>query len=257
MSSQTCILNSGSGKFASGDPILIVDSDGDCAPEVKKERSQNLADIKDSSMMVVENRSRLLKRKRPPFIYLFDSENNENHKHSTIPTIQMKQHQELSLEPIASPPNHCSEKGIPSVGNYVEELHAPLSQDQVVLRGSEEKIETVQAFPTFLNRFSGGRIDELVGLEESTSSSDSDDSDCSSDFDAEINGLLSKYQKKGENKRWDSEADMVAAFEKDPELCLNAVCAIYRQHMLVWKSLDVSTLSNNRGFNKLDAPRYG
>ncbi|XP_048320463.2 uncharacterized protein LOC125418197 isoform X1 [Ziziphus jujuba] len=227
----------GSGKFAPGDPILIADSDDDYMPVNNKGKSQNLADIEDSSMMGMERR-RLLKRKRASSIDLCESESNKIHEDNTIPS-------------------HCSEKGIPSVANDVEELRRPLSQDQAILRGSEEKIATVPPFPTILNRFSGGRIDELVDIEESTSSSESDDTDSTSDADADINELLSKYQKTGENKRWASEADMVSAFEKDPELCLNAVCALYRQHKSVMESASpgVYPFSDDRGFKKFDAPR--
>ncbi|KAH7546107.1 hypothetical protein FEM48_Zijuj01G0165500 [Ziziphus jujuba var. spinosa] len=80
-------------------------------------------------------------------------------------------------------------------------------------------VEEIQAYK--------GRIDEVVGNKESTSSSESDDTDSSSDAYADINELLSKYQKTGENKRWAPGVAMVSAFEKDLELCLNAFCALH------------------------------
>ncbi|KAK9716644.1 hypothetical protein RND81_06G247800 [Saponaria officinalis] len=47
-------------------------------------------------------------------------------------------------------------------------------------------------------------------------------------------------------KRWESEADMVRDLEKNPEICMRAICALYRQHMNVGES---------KGFSEVDAFR--
>lgn len=46
---------------------------------------------------------------------------------------------------------------------------------------------------------------------------------------------------------------MVRAFEKDAELCMNAVCAIYRQHKSKEKSGNHLMHGSNQGFTQFDA----
>ncbi|GFZ01486.1 hypothetical protein Acr_15g0000950 [Actinidia rufa] len=59
--------------------------------------------------------------------------------------------------------------------------------------------------------------------------SDSEDSS-SSDSDSEYEKMIEILQKaKGDRKTWAFKADMISDFERDPELCMNAVCALYRQ----------------------------
>ncbi|XP_026384953.1 uncharacterized protein LOC113280555 [Papaver somniferum] len=41
---------------------------------------------------------------------------------------------------------------------------------------------------------------------------------------------------KEEGMQWESEADMLSSFEEDPELCMKAVCALYRQPTFKEKS---------------------
>ena len=53
--------------------------------------------------------------------------------------------------------------------------------------------------------------------------------------------------------KWEFEADMLAAFGKDPKLCMKAVCALYRQQTSVEQLSKGALLSNQRGFNKFDA----
>ncbi|KAI3860855.1 hypothetical protein MKX03_002471 [Papaver bracteatum] len=42
---------------------------------------------------------------------------------------------------------------------------------------------------------------------------------------------LKNLNKKKDKMKWNSEADMLLSFEEDPELCLKAVCAFYRQEI--------------------------
>lgn len=66
-----------------------------------------------------------------------------------------------------------------------------------------------------------------------------------SDEDMDFGNILSKIQR--------SKADMLAAFGKDPELCMKAVCALYRQQTSEEQMSKGALLSNQRGFNKFDA----
>ncbi|PWA75047.1 hypothetical protein CTI12_AA246430 [Artemisia annua] len=61
-------------------------------------------------------------------------------------------------------------------------------------------------------------------------------------------------RKKVWNRKWDLEGDMLADFGKDPELCMRAVCAIYRQQTADEKASQETRYRNGRGFSQFDAP---
>ncbi|KAH1215415.1 hypothetical protein GmHk_13G036567 [Glycine max] len=73
------------------------------------------------------------------------------------------------------------------------------------------------------------------------------------DEDMDFGKILSKIQRSKTNMKWEFEAGMLAAFGKDPELCMKAVCALYRQQTSVEQLSKGALLSNQRGFNKFDA----
>ncbi|XP_057477226.1 uncharacterized protein LOC130764942 [Actinidia eriantha] len=85
--------------------------------------------------------------------------------------------------------------------------------------------------------------------------SDSEDSS-SSDSDSEYERMIEILRKtNGDRKTWAFKADMISDFERDPELCMNAVCALYRHQSCKVKSVTSCLLSKNRGFNQFDALR--
>ncbi|KAI3900324.1 hypothetical protein MKW92_020870, partial [Papaver armeniacum] len=53
--------------------------------------------------------------------------------------------------------------------------------------------------------------------------------------------------------KWPFEADLFSSLLKDPELCMRAICALYRQQMSKEKYTRGSLDSNERGFNVNDA----
>ncbi|KAG7013293.1 hypothetical protein SDJN02_26052 [Cucurbita argyrosperma subsp. argyrosperma] len=65
--------------------------------------------------------------------------------------------------------------------------------------------------------------------------------------------IISKLGRRKKELKWEYEADMLAAFGKDPELCMKAVCALYRQQTSEEKVSKESLFSNKRGFSKFDA----
>ncbi|XP_023550780.1 uncharacterized protein LOC111808815 isoform X1 [Cucurbita pepo subsp. pepo] len=87
--------------------------------------------------------------------------------------------------------------------------------------------------------------------------------DCSffSDSDCEIQNrydsthLKSKGQGKRSNKKWESEAEMRAAFDENDMLCMEAVCILYRQSSLVGKPRSAYLPSRHRGFHEVDLLR--
>lgn len=88
--------------------------------------------------------------------------------------------------------------------------------------------------------------------------------DCAilSEFDGNIQNrydsshLKSKDQGKRCNKKWESEAEMRAAFVENDMLCMEAVCILYRLSSLTGKSRSAYFPSRRRGFNEADMLRY-
>ncbi|MCL7029017.1 hypothetical protein MKW94_001574, partial [Papaver nudicaule] len=52
--------------------------------------------------------------------------------------------------------------------------------------------------------------------------------------------------------KWHFEADMLSSFEEDPELCMRAICALYRQQNSTENSTRGSLQSDKRGFTGND-----
>ncbi|XP_047058350.1 protein bfr2-like [Lolium rigidum] len=100
-----------------------------------------------------------------------------------------------------------------------------------------------------------------------------DDSDCSensSDSDEESSAELEESdneenygeimdrirgKKNAKNKDWETEAEMLSAFDEHRELTLKAVCALYRQQTEEEQAEKATIVHNKRGFSQIDAPR--
>ncbi|XP_020210307.1 uncharacterized protein LOC109795268 [Cajanus cajan] len=94
--------------------------------------------------------------------------------------------------------------------------------------------------------------DSINSQDVQDSNKDSDSQDVS-DGDVDFGKILSKIQRSKNTMKWEFEADMLAAFGKDPELCMKAVCALYRQQTSEEQMSKGALFSNRRGFSKLDA----
>ncbi|KAL0304380.1 UNVERIFIED_CONTAM: hypothetical protein Sradi_6306100 [Sesamum radiatum] len=88
-----------------------------------------------------------------------------------------------------------------------------------------------------------------------TSSGDcSRDSEHVSESSMEYDEVLSSLRRERKDKmKWEYEADMLADFGKRPELCMKAVCALYRQQTSEEKSCKSAILLNGRGFSQIHA----
>ncbi|KAA8533647.1 hypothetical protein F0562_030919 [Nyssa sinensis] len=87
---------------------------------------------------------------------------------------------------------------------------------------------------------------------DNVSSESEDVSDANMDFDE----VISRIQRNRHHKsKWEFEADMLAGFGKNPELCMKAVCALYRQQTSEEKLSKGTIYSNRRGFSQCDALR--
>lgn len=83
-----------------------------------------------------------------------------------------------------------------------------------------------------------------------------DESEDLSDDKVDFNEVLSKIgRSRGVKVNWAFEADMLAAFGKDLELCMKAVCALYRKQTADEKTGKFTYYHNGEGFSQCDAFR--
>ncbi|KAM3294505.1 hypothetical protein ACQJBY_037422 [Aegilops geniculata] len=100
-----------------------------------------------------------------------------------------------------------------------------------------------------------------------------DDSDCSensadsieeysvgpeeSDNEETIEDLMARIRGKrnAKSKDWEIQAEMQSAFDEHPELCLKAVCALYRKQTEEEQAEKATILHNKKGFSQIDARR--
>ncbi|KAI3458037.1 hypothetical protein Pfo_014700 [Paulownia fortunei] len=115
----------------------------------------------------------------------------------------------------------------------------------------------------------GGFIVNSSDVSESDSASNCDDKsendgafsgDCSGDSEnasessMAYDEVISGFRRERKDKmKWEYEADMLADFGKCPDLCMKAVCALYRQQTSEEKSCKATILLNGRGFSQIHA----
>ncbi|NP_001168194.1 uncharacterized protein [Zea mays] len=116
-------------------------------------------------------------------------------------------------------------------------------------------------------------MNEFINDESSDNASDSAEKSCDesdvpsvmneksspglevSDGEVDYKDVMACIGRKKKAKEWDYEADMLAAFGEHPELCLKAVCALYRKQTEDEQVEKASLVHNKQGFSHKDAPR--
>ncbi|KAI3848012.1 hypothetical protein MKX03_001124 [Papaver bracteatum] len=123
-----------------------------------------------------------------------------------------------------------------SEGENVEERKGwGCSEERPSQHGSSSRDHQELSTEPFVNLVSDDDSVEILG--------ESEDSDSSSDSEHSLGALMDmlamKYSNTKEDKeiKWKFEADMISSFEKEPELCMKAVCALYRQQISEGKGL--------------------
>uniref|UniRef100_A0ACD5VLH7 Uncharacterized protein n=1 Tax=Avena sativa TaxID=4498 RepID=A0ACD5VLH7_AVESA len=89
-----------------------------------------------------------------------------------------------------------------------------------------------------------------VAAEEYSAGLEEDNEENYEDLMARLRG-----RRNAKNEEWDYEAEMLSAFAEQPELCLKAVCALYRKQTEEEKTQRSTIVHNKKGFNQIDAPR--
>lgn len=98
--------------------------------------------------------------------------------------------------------------------------------------------------------------DEFI-VESSDESNYEDSSEDESEDSEDFGEIISQLNRSNRGKSsWEFEADMLAALGKDPELCMRAVCALYRRQTSDEQMSKETFVNNLRGFSKFDAKRY-
>ncbi|KAK9293113.1 hypothetical protein L1049_021099 [Liquidambar formosana] len=220
------------------------------------------------------------KRKRPSNMITSDSESDDDDK---VPICKLKRPTlQESIHDPTDPHLNSSPTASVSGANVLPESVTPRRRRLVTLRQCEEtggaernsssNLKTSETtcdpgIPTTDDEMaevgSDSEGESLAGFIVDTDVSDVSDGDGTtsesedaSDGNEDFGEILSKIRRNRDQKsKWEFEADMLAAFGKDPELCMKAVCALYRQQTTDEKSIKYTIHLNQRGFSQCDAPR--
>ena len=145
----------------------------------------------------------------------------------------------VPLSQLRNGANSYSRKG----GNFRQRLKVPVLQS----RENDDEDEEPAG--------SESEGDSLDGFIESESNTFEDELSSNSG-DVYSGRFFGRNHRGSSNMKWEYEGDMLASFGKDPVICMEAVCALYRQQTANEMSFKACLLCNNRGFNKIDARRY-
>lgn len=227
----------------SQDIIEINDSDDDSSSSAtlsgKKLTKQGYQHEADLGLEDVNKETKLLKRKRT-------SPSNSKDDSGGIKEPGAKKCQVLIQGPESVPVNYCAATTMFSGSDDRRNIFNQSRQAPTILRQYEEEIRVGQNSQIQQRELV---LDGSDG-EQSSSSSDSDDFNFPTDSTA-----IKPTQANRIHKKWKSEADMVATLEKDEELRLRAVCALFGQQAAVQKSSNFTSTFQNQGFDKVDATR--
>ncbi|KAF2297920.1 hypothetical protein GH714_005438 [Hevea brasiliensis] len=233
----------GSGRPVLGDIVEIVDSDDDSSPceflGTKEMAITAHGDQAQSGQAVAERETEVLKRKRASSVIEEGNCNNQDvDDNCSTEKPKMTKIQKIIHKHNSSPAMNCSAATLSFGTNNRAREFTP--SKLALLLACEEKMGADNKYQN--------------GSDSSSSSSSEDEWDFSVDFST-INKNWQRRQVNGAHKSWEIDADMITAFEKDGELCMEAICALYRQQTSARKSIYGTSTSQNRGFNKLVVTR--
>ncbi|XP_056160181.1 uncharacterized protein LOC115686057 isoform X3 [Syzygium oleosum] len=247
-------------------------------------RTSHEEDYNDSIAGDEDNSAVLIpKRKRAFNVIETDSESGDD---DCVPIGRLKR---MHLQELYKPGTTCEmnrcQRANTSPDNHVEHAQTPVRRHLMTLREREAKAKAKRKSSSGVQHHRAGPTTEDAedddsedfGLDSDNDSSSSfivADSDVShaddasdgdgasgqsedtSDGETDFGEILSRIKRSKDHKsEWKFEADMLAAFGKEPELCMKAVCALYRQQTADEKISKEAFYNNQRGFSKFDAPR--
>ncbi|KAJ4823816.1 hypothetical protein Tsubulata_005663 [Turnera subulata] len=222
---------SGTGIPVTEDIVEIGDSDdesGSCEIlGVKETSTQLVVEGATSGQELGAMGSDIDKRKRSTFTNEGRNDRGESDSDDEPPCKRkMMKQQELIHD--RSPGDNCFSSGRASGSKDSQNVLHQSRQGTAVLKQCGEKTRVEHIMQRFLAD---------IDSEDSSSSSGSEDS--------AISGP----------KRWESEADMVKRFMEDEQLCMKAVCALYKEEKYAAKLLGGPSACPNRGFKRFERTR--
>ncbi|KAH6784035.1 hypothetical protein C2S52_008994 [Perilla frutescens var. hirtella] len=101
---------------------------------------------------------------------------------------------------------------------------------------------------------SGSNGNDMSEHDGSLSGDSSDESESASESSIRYDKIISGFRRERKDKlKWEYESDMLADFGKSAELCMKAICVLYRQQTSEEKSFKATIHRNGRGFNQIHA----
>lgn len=166
----------------------------------------------------------------------------------------------------STPPTRCSAWLVKNQSKGGRAAHRVLNfVEPKECEGSEDDIEEDDDMEDFINDEDSSE-NAVESAEESCdeqqvsgtsvlieeSSTGPEESDSVVDY-ADVMACIGR---KNKAKDWKFEGDMLAAFDEHPELCLKAVCALYRRQTKEEQMHKATIVHNKQGFSQIHAPRY-
>ncbi|XP_021840171.2 uncharacterized protein [Spinacia oleracea] len=184
-------------------------------------------------------------------------ESEDEDDDDNIPISQLKRYRAI---PSSTPPRRRLVKythGEQETGNHPKTLtNETKTKTKTVVDDESSEDESETSDQSLSNFIVNDSDDEDVKDEESGDDHDSNEMEETSDSNLEFEEIISRLKsRRCPNSKWVSEGDMLSDFGKNPELCMRAVCALYRQQTNEEKACKASLIHNGRGFSKLDAIR--
>lgn len=240
-------------------------------PSENDSKMTGMEQVEDSDM-VCHNEGALYvptpKRRRASNIIASDSDTDDDDK---VPISMLKTRHFHKKSSDDHPGGHCTQTGDSKdeVGKLSSRRRlVKLSQFEGKSGGGGNDIEEVsdsegESLGGFIVSSSDLSDDDDIsnsdGALKSNSSVAEDsvtDSEYISESDSDYGEIISKIRRnKSDKLEWEFEGDMLAAFGKDPELCMRAVCVLYRQQTSFEQCIKETIVHNQRGFSHCDAFR--
>ncbi|KAL0297546.1 UNVERIFIED_CONTAM: hypothetical protein Sradi_6806700 [Sesamum radiatum] len=225
---------------AAGNIIVLCDSDDEKPPN-------ETACTPDRDTNVGENEMTFEKSVRTPSSSQRNKRNRTDFTEDSLVNLTTKRKRSISKSgkdnlPINEKKNQIlkpTNDGIGPLQNNFPVKPTPSPISHSVFRSHEEKSGTVCDSQTPLQKFNA--------LKDGYTT-DSEDESCS---DSCMDELIANLESEKLRKKWMFEADMLRAFQEDVELCMNAVCALYRQQFFTGKSAHGS--SKHGVFSHIDS----
>ncbi|XP_011073624.1 uncharacterized protein LOC105158540 isoform X1 [Sesamum indicum] len=210
---------------AAGNIIVLCDSDDENPPD-------ETACTPDRGANVGENEMTFDKFVRTPSSSQRNQRNRTDFSEDSLVNLSRKRKRSIARSdkvniPINQKKNQILEPTNDGIGplenNFlVKPTPSPISHS--VSRSHEEKSGLVCDSQTPLQKFNALKDGDTT---------DSEDESCS---DSCMDELIATLESEKLSRKWMFKADMLQAFQDDVELCMNAVCALYRQQFFTGKS---------------------